>query len=64
MWTMAAIVRGHRLEFDDLLGLQRLLAHLLCERAQPLDLLVAKPTRIDDQRLGAIAGAVAIHDPC
>ena len=47
----AAIVRRHRLERDDLLGLQRLLRHLLRDAAQALDLLVAEATGVDDERL-------------
>jgi len=56
------IVRRHRLELDDLLGLQRLLAHLLSDRPQPLDLLLAEAAGIHDQRLGPVARTVAVHD--
>src|SRR5207248_1254804 len=58
----ATIMRGHRLELDDLLGLQCLLAHLLGERAQALDLLVAEAAGVDHERLRALANSIAIDD--
>jgi len=38
-------MRRHRLEFDDLLGLQGLLTHLLCDRAQASTCLSRNPRR-------------------